>query len=66
MTKLAEVLGAEQPGFSNRALWSLGFRPFYLLASAYASCSVMLWAGYFVGILPAAMTTICAVVSAAI
>ncbi|MDE2605315.1 MAG: NnrS family protein [Burkholderiales bacterium] len=30
-----------RPGF---ALWQLGFRPFYLLASVFASVSILLWA----------------------
>lgn len=33
------------------ALWQLGFRPFYLLASAYASLSILLWALQFSGLL---------------
>jgi len=32
-------------------LWQLGFRPFYLLASAFASLSVLLWALQFSGLL---------------
>jgi uncharacterized protein involved in response to NO len=35
------------------ALWQLGFRPFYLLASAFASLSVLLWALQFSGLLGA-------------
>ncbi len=34
------------------ALWSLGFRPFYLLASLYAAASVLLWALQYAGLLP--------------
>lgn len=34
------------------ALWALGFRPFYLLASAYAALSVALWALQYAGWLP--------------
>ena len=34
------------PGF---ALWQLGFRPFYLLASVFAAFSVGLWAAQFAG-----------------
>ena len=33
-------------------LWSIGFRPFYLLASAFAAASVALWAAQFSGWLP--------------
>ena len=38
------------PGF---ALWSLGFRPFYLLASVFSAVSVLLWAAQYSGWLPA-------------
>jgi len=31
------------------ALWELGFRPFYLLASLYAALSILLWALQFTG-----------------
>jgi uncharacterized protein involved in response to NO len=37
---------APRPGF---ALWQLGFRPFYLLASAFAALSIALWALQFSG-----------------
>lgn len=36
------------------ALWQLGFRPFYLLAGAFAALSVPLWALQFAGLLPRA------------
>ena len=39
------------PGF---ALWNLGFRPFYLLASLFSAASVLLWAAQYSGWLPAA------------
>jgi len=35
------------------ALWNLGFRPFYLLASIFASLSILLWVGQYEGFLPA-------------
>ena len=35
------------------ALWNLGFRPFYLLASLFGAVSVLLWAAQFSGYLPA-------------
>jgi uncharacterized protein involved in response to NO len=35
------------------ALWQLGFRPFYLLASVFAALSILLWALQFTGLLPA-------------
>lgn len=34
------------------ALWNLGFRPFYLLASVFSAISVILWAAQFSGYLP--------------
>jgi uncharacterized protein involved in response to NO len=34
------------------ALWNLGFRPFYLLASIFSAASVLLWAGQFSELLP--------------
>lgn len=34
------------------ALWNLGFRPFYLLASLFAALSVPLWAAQYAGLLP--------------
>ena len=36
------------------ALWQLGFRPFYLLASVFAALSIPLWALQYSGLLPAA------------
>ncbi len=38
--RIEEPTAAPPRGF---ALWQLGFRPFYLLASAFASMSVLLW-----------------------
>lgn len=35
------------------ALWRLGFRPFYLLASLFAAVSIPLWVAQYVGYLPA-------------
>jgi uncharacterized protein involved in response to NO len=34
------------------ALWNLGFRPFYLLASVFSASSVLLWAAQYSGLLP--------------
>jgi len=39
------------PGF---ALWNLGFRPFYLLASVFSAISVLAWAAQLSGYLPSA------------
>jgi len=36
------------------ALWNLGFRPFYLLASSYAALAVRYWALQYAGAIPAA------------
>ena len=36
------------------ALWQLGFRPFYLLASVFAALSIPLWALQYAGWLGAA------------
>ncbi|WOB09580.1 NnrS family protein [Piscinibacter gummiphilus] len=41
--------GAAPRGF---ALWALGFRPFYLLASGFAALSILLWSLQFTGWLP--------------
>lgn len=46
---------AHPPARPNRpdfALWALGFRPFYLLASGFAALSIALWALQFAGWLP--------------
>src|SRR5688572_8322633 len=42
------------PSASGFALWSLGFRPFYLLASLFSAISVLLWAAQYSGWLPSA------------
>ena len=34
------------------ALWNLGFRPFYLLASLFAAVSILLWIAEYAGYLP--------------
>jgi uncharacterized protein involved in response to NO len=47
----AQPPSAPAPAF---ALWQLGFRPFYLLASAFAALSIGLWALQFSGWLPGA------------
>jgi uncharacterized protein involved in response to NO len=41
--------GVAHAGF---ALWNLGFRPFYLLAGAFASVSILLWIAEYAGYLP--------------
>lgn len=57
MTTILQI--DEPPGRSPRpapagfALWQLGFRPFYLLASGFAALSIALWALQYAGWLPA-------------
>lgn len=43
---------ADSPDSTRFALWRLGFRPFYLLASAFAALSIVLWALQYCGVLP--------------
>jgi uncharacterized protein involved in response to NO len=42
------------PASNGFALWNLGFRPFYLLASTFAALSILLWICQYTGHLPAA------------
>jgi uncharacterized protein involved in response to NO len=53
---MATFIKLEEPRRTQRsptgfALWELGFRPFYLLASTFAALSIALWALQFSGIL---------------
>lgn len=41
--------GDAEPKSSRFALWQLGFRPFYLLASVFAALSIVLWAVQYLG-----------------
>lgn len=43
---------ARQPSSRTFAMWNLGFRPFYLLASVFAALSVALWVCQYAGVLP--------------
>lgn len=43
---------SKQENVAQGALWQLGFRPFYLLASLFSALSVLLWAVQFLGYLP--------------
>src|SRR6185437_5866398 len=45
--------GESTPPPRGFALWALGFRPFYLLAAAFAALSIALWALEYAGWLPA-------------
>ena len=40
------------PAPQGFALWALGFRPFYLLASSFAAISILLWSLQFAGVMP--------------
>ena len=42
------------PASARFALWNLGFRPFYLLASVFSAFSMLLWAAQYSGYLPSA------------
>jgi uncharacterized protein involved in response to NO len=53
MKTLHLIAEPPRPAPVRWALWDLGFRPFYLLASAFAALSVGLWALQFAGHLPA-------------
>lgn len=41
--------GHQDRGFTNQAVWRLGFRPFYLLATAFAAISIPLWLASYAG-----------------
>jgi uncharacterized protein involved in response to NO len=43
---------ASPPAAPGYALWNLGFRPFYLLASLFSAFSVLAWAAQYSGLLP--------------
>ena len=52
MATLISIREAPRPGQAPAfALWALGFRPFYLLASGFAALSIALWALQFSGLL---------------
>lgn len=51
MASLLNIEEPPQPAPKGFALFALGFRPFYLLASVFAALSVPLWAMQFSGIL---------------
>ncbi len=52
MATLIQISSPPKPGQSRFALWDLGFRPFYLLASGFASLSILVWSLQFSGLLP--------------
>ncbi len=51
---IAQQIRKSNPDSTDFALWNLGFRPFYLLASIFAALSVPLWVCQYAGYLPAA------------
>ncbi len=54
MALLMSIQTPQQPAVepAGFALWQLGFRPFFLLASSFAAVSIALWAAQFAGWLP--------------
>jgi uncharacterized protein involved in response to NO len=53
MPKIEDQRSLQSPSVpTGFALWNLGFRPFYLLASSFAALSVLLWIGQYTGLLP--------------
>lgn len=53
MLKLDDAVPGAASGTRQFALWNLGFRPFYLLASIFAALSIVLWVCQYTGHLPA-------------
>jgi uncharacterized protein involved in response to NO len=49
---VSSVEALPRAGREPFALWNLGFRPFYLLASIFASISILLWIADYAGVLP--------------
>lgn len=54
MLKMEEPRVQSDAAAAGFALWNLGFRPFYLLASVFAALSVAIWVCQYAGYLPAA------------
>ena len=52
MATLIQIANPSKTGQTRFALWDLGFRPFYLLASSFAALSVLVWALQLSGLLP--------------
>ena len=53
MLKIDDLPPPAIPVSRGFALWNLGFRPFYLLASTFAALSIVLWVCQYTGHLPA-------------
>jgi uncharacterized protein involved in response to NO len=54
LQSIEEAIPQVDPKSGSFALWNLGFRPFYLLASIFAALSIPLWIVEYAGYLPAA------------
>ncbi len=52
MLKIEDPRPQQSAASSGFALWNLGFRPFYLLASSFAALSILLWICQYTGHLP--------------
>ena len=52
MATLLQIKNPPRPGHLRFALWDLGFRPFYLMASSFAALSILVWGLQFSGLLP--------------
>ena len=58
---MSKLLSITEPGLQQDAsnakfaLWALGFRPFYLLASIFAALSIPLWVAQYTGYLPVSL-----------
>jgi len=53
MLKIEDSQPQQSAASAGFALWNLGFRPFYLLASSFAAFSILLWFCQYTGHLPA-------------
>ena len=53
MLKIDDPQPQQSAASTGFALWNLGFRPFYLLASSFAALSILLWVCQYTGHLPA-------------
>ena len=52
MLKIEDPQRQQTAASDGFALWNLGFRPFYLLASSFAALSILLWVCQYTGHLP--------------
>ncbi|MEO8407250.1 MAG: NnrS family protein, partial [Oxalobacteraceae bacterium] len=47
-----KVSGPGKSSLAHHPLWALGFRPFYLMAAAFAAVSIPLWLARYFGYVP--------------